>query len=96
MDDPLLKLMKSLRTSHQRTQIQIAACMHIAEDTYRHIEKGRRPLPGYRRGFGRWIRSFLDCVGATPEEERRLKELAWRTFLEEWSHDLDEEPPGLE
>jgi hypothetical protein len=95
MSDPLLTLIKSIREEHKRTQIQVAVCMHIAEDTYRHIEKGRRPLP-IRRGFGRWIRSFLNCVGATPDEQSRLKELAWRLFLEEWSHDLDDEPPDPE
>jgi DNA-binding XRE family transcriptional regulator len=96
MSDPLLALMKAIRQAHRMSQVQVAACMSIAEDTYRHIEKGRRPLPRIQRGFGRWIRSFLTCVGATPDEESRLRELAWRLFLQEWSHDLDDEPPDSE
>jgi DNA-binding XRE family transcriptional regulator len=92
MDDPILALMKRIRESHHMSQVQLAACMGIAEDTYRHVEKGRRPLPGIRHGFGRWIRSFLDCVRATEDEQTDLKELAWRLFVEEWSHDLDEPP----
>jgi DNA-binding XRE family transcriptional regulator len=93
MRDPLLALMKTIREAHNRSQLDVAVCMGIAEDTYRHIEKGRRPLPHIQRGFGHWIRSFLICVGATPDEKARLKELAWRLFLEEWGRDLDDEPP---
>jgi DNA-binding XRE family transcriptional regulator len=93
MDDPILELMKTIREDHERTQIQIAACMDIAEDTYRHIEKGRRPLPDIRRGFSRWIREFLECAGATPEERVRMRELAARLFVEELSHIMDGESP---
>ena len=93
MDDPILALMQTIRREHGRTQIQIATCMAIDEDTYRHIEKGRRPLPDIRRGFSRWIRAFLDCAGATPNERVDMTELASRVFLEELSHILDGESP---
>jgi DNA-binding XRE family transcriptional regulator len=94
MDDPILKLMKAIREAHKRTQIQIAACMNINEDTYRHMEKGTRPLPDIRRGFSRWIREFLECADATPKERLHMKELASRLFVEELSHILDGESPA--
>lgn len=93
MSDPLLALMKKLRRKYGRSQAQLAACMGIAEDTYRHIEKGRRPLPDIRHGFVDWIKTFLHCVGASKAEERELIELATRLTLEEFSHLLDEQSP---
>ena len=94
MDDPILNLMKVIRKAHKRTQSQIAACMSINEDTYRHLEKGTRPLPDIRRGFSRWIRTFLDCADATPKERLHMRELASRLFVEELSHILDSETPA--
>ena len=90
MDDPILKLMKAIRETHGMSQLQVAAAMGVAEDTYRHIEKGRRPLPDIRQGeFTRWMRLFLDAVGASDEERTHLTELAARVVLEEVSHILD-------
>ncbi len=40
MSDPLLALMKTIREAHNRSQLDVAMCIGIAEDTYRHIEKG--------------------------------------------------------
>jgi transcriptional regulator with XRE-family HTH domain len=94
MGDPLLALMKRIREAHGMSQVQVAACMSIAEDTYRHIEKGRRLLPNIRQGaLGRWMRSFLNCVNATLDERRRLRELAARLILEELSYLLEDNPP---
>jgi transcriptional regulator with XRE-family HTH domain len=91
MDDPIPRLMKAIREAHGMSQVQVAIAMGIAEDTYRHIEKGRRPLPAIRQGeFTRWMRLFLDAVGATDEERTHLTELASRVVLEEVSHILDE------
>jgi transcriptional regulator with XRE-family HTH domain len=90
MGDPLLALIKTIREAHGMSQLQVAAAMGIAEDTYRHIEKGRRPLPDIRQGeFARWMRAFLDAVGASDEERAHLAELAARVVLEEMSHILD-------
>jgi DNA-binding XRE family transcriptional regulator len=97
MDDPLLALMKAIREAHGMSQVQVALGMGIAEDTYRHIEKGRRPLPDIRQGeFARWMASFLDCVRATDEEWAHLSELASRVILEELSRLLKKQPPDLE
>jgi transcriptional regulator with XRE-family HTH domain len=97
MDDPLLALMKTIREAHGMSQLQVAVGMHIAEDTYRHIEKGRRPLPDIRQGeFARWMASFLDSVEATDEERAHLSELASRVILEELSRLLKKRPPDPE
>jgi transcriptional regulator with XRE-family HTH domain len=90
MDDPIPRLMKVIREAHGMSQVQVAIAMGIAEDTYRHIEKGRRPLPDIRQGeFTRWMRLFLDAVRATDEERTHLTELAARVVVEEVSHILD-------
>ena len=94
MDDPLPALMKTIREAHHMSQLQVAVCMGIAEDTYRHIEKGRRPLPDIRHGeFTRWMASFLDCVNATDEERAHVSELVSRVIVEELSRLLRKQPP---
>jgi transcriptional regulator with XRE-family HTH domain len=96
MGDPVVALMKALREAHGMTQLRVATGMGIAEDTYRHIEKGTRPLPGIRNGdLGRRIRAFLDAVNATPEERQYMKEVVSRQILHDLSHllDDDDDPP---
>jgi DNA-binding XRE family transcriptional regulator len=94
MGDPLPALMKTLREAHGMSQLDVAMCMGIAEDTYRHIEKGRRPLPDIRQGeFARWMAAFLDCVRATDEERKHVTELTSRMILEELSRLLIKRPP---
>ncbi len=85
MRDPLLGIMQVIREAHNVTQGQVEDCMILARGTYRHIEKGRRPLPDARSGLAKWIQGFCNCVGATPEErEHVMKELS-RNILQEFS-----------
>jgi hypothetical protein len=63
--------------------------MGLPPDTLRHIEKGRRLLPGLQEGLTEWIETYLRCVNATAEERKRVEELAARLLLLEWSEDLD-------
>jgi hypothetical protein len=66
--------------------------MGIRTDSLRHIEKGRRPLPDFLHGRIVWVRSYLKCVGATPNEEQEAISLASHEFLgqfEEWLHDVE-------
>jgi transcriptional regulator with XRE-family HTH domain len=94
MSDPVLALMKAIREAHGMTQLQVAMEMGIAEGTYRHIEKGRRPLPDIRNGvLGKWMRSFLDAVNATADERQYMKEVVSRQILHELSDLLDDDPP---
>jgi transcriptional regulator with XRE-family HTH domain len=94
MSDPLVALIKAIREAHGMTQLQVSMEMHIAEDTYRHIEKGRRPLPDFRNGaLKAWIRSFLDAVNATPKERQYTKEFVSRLIIYDVSHMFDDDPP---
>ena len=76
---PLVVLLREIRERHPEvTLTEIEACMGIPFDTLRHIEKGRRPLPGLQDGLGRWILHLLDCVRATPEERAMVETLLSR------------------
>ena len=90
MDDPLPALIKTIRKAHHMSQIQVAVCMAIAEDSYRHIESKRRRMPDVFHGMSDWIARFLKCVGATEEERKALVGLAARLAVEELSRALDE------
>ncbi len=90
MRDPLLGIMQAIREAHGVTQGQIEERMGLARGTYRHIEKGRRPLPDARSGLVKWIQGFCNCVGATPEEREYLIRELSRTILQEFSILLDD------
>ncbi len=62
--------------------------MGLPPDTIRHIEKGRRLLPGLQEGLSHWIEEYLRCVQASPEEHEQVKELAARVLLLEWGEGL--------
>ena len=63
--------------------------MDIPFGTLRHIETGRRPLPGLQDGLSKWIEHFLDCVQATAEEREQLSRLAARVLFLEWGNETD-------
>ncbi len=89
---PLVVLLREIRERHPEvTLTEIEACMGIPFDTLRHIEKGRRPLPGLQDGLGRWILHLLDCMRATPEERQMVETLLSRIILMEWSEGLAEQ-----
>ncbi len=89
---PLVVLLREIRERHPEvTLTEIEACMGIPFDTLRHIEKGRRPLPGLQDGLGRWILRLLDCVRATPEERGMVETLLSRIILMEWSEELGDQ-----
>ncbi len=89
---PLVALLREIRERHPEvTLTEIEACMGIPFDTLRHIEKGRRPLPGLQDGLGRWILRLLDCVRATPEERAMVETLLSRDILMEWSEELGDQ-----
>lgn len=88
---PLVVMLREIRERHPEvTLTEIEACMGIPFDTLRHIEKGRRPLPGLQDGLGRWILHMLDCMRATPEERQMVETLLSRIILMEWSEELSE------
>lgn len=89
---PLVVLLREIRERHPDVSLtEIEACMGIPFDTLRHIEKGRRPLPGLQDGLGRWILRLLDCIRATAEERAMVEVLLSRIILMEWSEDLGDQ-----
>src|SRR5262245_45739796 len=80
MSDPLVQFLKALREEHGQTQSQVAGCVGLAAGSYRHIERGRRPLPDFRHGLVEWVKRFLACVQGTPEEGQQGLELMTREF----------------
>jgi len=92
---PLVVLLKTIRNQHPQISLpDIEVCMNIPVDTLRHIEKGRRPLPGLQDGLSKWISLFLDCMHATVEERQQVRRLAARVLILEWSDELDGERGG--
>lgn len=87
---PLVVLLGTIRRHHRGISLpDIEVCMEIPIDTLRHIEKGRRPLPGIQDGLSRWLERFLHCVQATDHERQEVRLLAARVLLLEWSDELD-------
>ncbi len=93
MADALVVFLKALREDHDKTPVEVAVCMSYAYDYYRRLESGRRNLPDYRHGLVQWVRRFLRCVEATPEEEQHGLELMAREFtvqFAEWQSELEQ------
>lgn len=87
---PLVVLLKTIRAHHRDVSLPIIeTCMGIPIDTLRHIEKGRRPLPGLQDGLSKWLEDFLHCVNATDAERQQVRSLAARALLLEWGETLD-------
>ena len=94
----LVQRLVTIRQQHNVSQQSVADCMGIRNDTLRHAERGRRPLPDFMHGRIDWVRLYLKCVGATPLEEKEVMELAAHEFLtifSEWMRDLEDRNSGL-
>lgn len=90
MLDPLVTLLKEIRQSHKVSQRSLEACMDLPEDTYRHIETGRRRLPDFRNNLVGWVQNFANCVHANADERRRILDLVSREVIEQFSRVLDD------
>lgn len=90
MNDPLIDLLKRVRKAHGMSQSYVELRMGLPHGTYRHIERGRRPLPDIRHGLVDWIRSFEIAVGATPEERKEILVELSRVILNELSGLLED------
>ncbi|HEV7128771.1 MAG TPA: hypothetical protein VGN32_15175 [Ktedonobacterales bacterium] len=75
---------------HDTSQLVVETCMRIPVNTLRHIEKNRRALPKLEQGLAGWVKRFLDCVHATPQERATTIELMSRQVLRELSELLDD------
>lgn len=87
---PLVAHLQGLRERHKMSQRKVERCMEITDDTLRHVEKGRRPLPRLEQGLAAWVNRFLQCIDATPEERKEVIELMSRQILLELSELLDD------
>lgn len=90
MREPLVVLLKNIRTAHKCSQAAVADCMGIATDAYRHIERGRRPLPDFRHHLVAWVRDFEECVQASIEERKQLLTLLTDQVLRDFSILIDD------
>ena len=89
MLDPLVALLKEIRRSHKVSQRNLEACMELPEDTYRHIETGRRRLPDYRNNLVEWVQKFANCINANADERQRILDLMSTEVIEQFSRVLD-------
>jgi transcriptional regulator with XRE-family HTH domain len=93
MSDPLVRLLKRVRKAHKATQAYVEECMNLPQDTYRHIERGRRALPDLRHDLVDWVQRFENCVDASKEERQEILEELSRFILEQFQRllrDIDE------
>ncbi len=90
MASDLVNLLKTIRDRSGLSQKALAGCMGIGEDTYRHVEKGKRPIPGSLAQRVEWLRNFARCAGASREESAALAKLAAKEVLDAFGGWLDD------
>jgi hypothetical protein len=88
--------LKAVRERHGVSIGDVERHMGLPRDTYRHIERRRRPLPDLDHGLVAWLRAFLRAVGATTGEEKEALRLASQALLQQFSHWLDDLNDRLE
>jgi hypothetical protein len=86
----LVEFMKALRERRGMSIGDVERCMKIPTDTYRHIERRRRPLPDFQHGLIEFVRGYLQCVDATPEEDEVALKLASDAFVLQFAEWLDD------
>jgi hypothetical protein len=84
MSDSLVSLLEQTRKAHRKSQAQVEVCMELPQDTYRHIEHGRRPLPDIRNGLTDWMLKFEECIQASTEEREKILQELSRVTLEQF------------
>lgn len=86
----LIAFMKELRLRSKKSRRSVEDCMQVGKDTYRQVETYYRPPPDFQHGFVQWLRDFLRCVGATPEEEQTAMDLASRVLVKQFADWMDD------
>lgn len=87
---PLTALLQAIREKHKMSQLKVELCMELPVNTLRHLEKGRRSLPHLEHGLAAWVKRFLDCVKADPDERKQVLEVMSRQVLTDLSELLDD------
>lgn len=72
MSDQLMRILKQVRKAHDVAQERVNDCMELPKNTYRLIETRHRRPPDLRQNLAEWVEKFEDCVGATPDERKRI------------------------
>ena len=83
MSEPLMRFLKQVRVTHGMSQAALERCMDLPHGTYRHVEKGRRPMPVLENRLAEWVHTFEDCVGATTEERMTIANMLSRSILDQ-------------
>jgi hypothetical protein len=86
----LIAFMKTLRLRSGKSLKAVEECMNVGADTYRHVESRLRPPRDFQHGFIAWLRDFLRCVDATPEDEKHAIDLAARAILDQFADWMDD------
>jgi transcriptional regulator with XRE-family HTH domain len=85
LDEQLTERLKAIRNRSGRSRREVAKCMEIGIDTLRLYENANRPLPDFLHGLIAWVKKFLECVDATPDEQQEVLILASRLFVEKFA-----------
>jgi transcriptional regulator with XRE-family HTH domain len=78
-----------VRNAHGKKKSEVARCMGMTLNAYRHYETGKSHLPDFLHGRMAWVRKFLECVGATPDEIEHARGIAASQVLREFEDRLD-------
>jgi hypothetical protein len=76
---PLIVKLREIRNRHNKTLVEVEACMGKGDGALKFIEEGRRPLPKLiapnGTQFSDWLRKWLECVEASDEEQEEIERL---------------------
>src|SRR5260370_35212105 len=76
---PFVKRLRAIRKHHRASQLDVANCMHLADQAITKIEEGIQQLPGVVPGLGpslhQWLEDWFRCVKPTAAERSELEHL---------------------
>lgn len=90
VEDPVVRVLEQVRNAHKRSLASIEECMQLPQGTYRHISRGRRPLPDFQGDLVLWIQTFENCVDASVDERKLILKCLSATIMEQFSRLLDD------
>jgi transcriptional regulator with XRE-family HTH domain len=77
--EPLVQRLREIRTKHDISQLDLAACMNLPDQAIKKIEEGIQQLPGVQAGAGpslrQWLQAWYRCVEVLPAERDEIDNL---------------------